>query len=164
MNPKNSQQKIYKGLPTKYKYAIIVSKFNYHITKKLLDGAKLCLINHHVPKKNWKIFFCPGAFEIPQVANMLAKENKWDAIVCLGAVIRGETPHFEYISSETARGIQIAALLNSTPIVFGVLTTDDEKQAMERAGGKHGNKGWDAVITAFEMAELFNKLKKKHSR
>ncbi len=105
------------------------------------------------------MFYCPGAFELPQVANRLAASRRWDAIICLGAVIRGETPHFEYISSETAQGIQDVALRSSVPVIFGVLTTNTEQQALERAGGKHGNKGWDAALAAIEMANLFRKLK-----
>ena len=127
----------------------------------MLEGAEQCLRDNGVPEKNWKVVFCPGAFELPQVANRLAAQNKWDAIICLGAVIRGDTPHFEYISSETARGIQDVALRYSLPVVFGVLTTDNERQALDRAGGAQGHKGWDAALTALEMAAFFKTLKRK---
>ena len=106
-----------------------------------------------------EILYCPGAFELPQVANALVTSSRWDAVICLGVVIRGETPHFEYVAAETARGIQQVALKSKTPVVFGVLTTDTEQQAHDRAGGKHGNKGWDAARTAIEMAALFQRLK-----
>jgi 6,7-dimethyl-8-ribityllumazine synthase len=127
---------------------------------KLLDGAERCLREHNVPRKNQKVVFCPGAFELPQVANRLAAQKKWDAIICLGAIIRGETPHFEYVSAETARGIQEVALRHSVPVVFSVLTTNNEQQALDRLGGKQGHKGWDAVLTAIEMAVLFRALKR----
>ena len=104
---------------------------------------------------------CPGAFELPQVANILAQQKKWDAIICLGAVIRGETPHFQYVASETARGIQDVALKHSIPVSFGVLTTETEQQAAERAGGKQGHKGWDSALAAIEMAVLMKSLKRR---
>jgi len=108
-----------------------------------------------------RIFPCPGAFELPQVANVLCASGSWDAVICLGAVIRGETPHFEYVSSEAARGIQKVSLWHSLPVMFGVLTTDTKQQALARAGGKHGNKGWDAALAALEMAHLFEGLRKR---
>ena len=106
------------------------------------------------------MIFCPGAFELPQVANRLALQKKWDVIICLGAVIRGDTPHFKYVSTETARGIQNVALRHTIPVVFGVLTTDNEQQALDRVGGTQGHKGWDAALTALEMAALFRTLKR----
>ena len=160
MNPKNYILRTFKGSAAKFHFAIVVSNFNSSITNKLLEGAKRCLNRHNIPDKNITIVYCPGAFELPQVANILAAKKKYDAIICLGAVVRGETPHFEYISSETARGIQDVALHHSIPTIFGVLTTDNERQALERVGGKHGHKGWDAALTAIEMASLFQKLKK----
>ena len=159
MNPTNKKRKKFTGSVTKLRFAVVVSRFNQHITTKLLEGAEDCLRNHGVPEKNWKVVFCPGAFELPQVANQLAGEKKWDAIICLGSIIRGETPHFEYISQETTRGIQEVALHFSIPVVFGVLTTDNEQQAIDRVGGKQGHKGWDAALTALEMADLFRILK-----
>jgi 6,7-dimethyl-8-ribityllumazine synthase len=158
MNPKKQTRRTFKGSADKLRFAVIVSRFNYHITAKLLEGVEHCLRDHGVLEKNWKVVFCPGAFELPQVANQLAVQNKWDAIICLGAIIRGETPHFEYISAETARGIQDVALRNSLPVVFGVLTTDNEQQALDRVGGAQGHKGWDAALTALEMATLFTTL------
>jgi 6,7-dimethyl-8-ribityllumazine synthase len=161
MNPKKYTQKMFQGSAAKLRFAIVVSRFNYHITAKLLEGTEHCLHDHGVTENNKKVMFCPGAFELPQVANLLASQNTWDAIICLGAVIRGETPHFEYISSETARGIQDVALRHSLPVVFGVLTTDTEQQALDRVGGAQGHKGWDAALTALEMAALFKILKRR---
>ncbi len=139
--------------------ALVVSRFNKTVTAKLLRGALDCLRKHGVPKRNAVVYSCPGSFEIPQVANVLVASARWDAVLCLGAVIRGETPHFDYIAAEAARGIQQVALHSRTPVVFGVLTTNTRQQAHDRAGGKHGNKGWDAALTALEMAVLFRRLK-----
>ncbi|MCX7985120.1 MAG: 6,7-dimethyl-8-ribityllumazine synthase [Bacteroidetes bacterium] len=140
------------------RFAVVVSQFHSDITNKLLEGVVRCFESHGVKKKQWNVFYCPGSFELPQVANRLAASKKWNAIICLGAVIRGETPHFEYVCAETARGIQEVALRWSIPVVFGVLTTNTLKQAQDRVGGKHGHKGWDAALTAFHMATLFKKL------
>jgi 6,7-dimethyl-8-ribityllumazine synthase len=145
---------------TGFRFAIVVSRFNISITKKLLDGAVECLKKHGVRKDDVQVFPCPGAFELPQVAGRLCALGTWDAVICLGAVIRGETPHFEYVSAEAARGIQDVALRYPVPISFGVLTTDTAEQARERAGGKHGNKGWDAALASLQMVELFERLKK----
>ncbi len=160
MNSKKYLSKSFQGSAAKLRFAIVVSRFNYHVTSKLLEGAERCLRKYGVTEKNRKVIFCPGAFELPQVANKLAIQKKWDAIVCLGAIIRGDTPHFEYISAETARGIQDVALRYSLPVVFGVLTTDNERQALDRVGGAQGHKGWDAALTALEMATLFKMLKR----
>jgi 6,7-dimethyl-8-ribityllumazine synthase len=111
---------------------------------------------------NVGVFWCPGAFELPQMAGILAASKRWDAIVCLGAVIRGETAHFEYVAAEAARGIQEVALQWGLPATFGVLTTENERQAKERAGGRHGNKGWDAALAAIEMAAWMKQRKRKH--
>ena len=161
MNPKNQVQRTFEGSTANIRIALVVSRFNDHITTKLLDGATRCLREHGVPEKNRKVVFCPGAFELPQVANRLAAQKKWNAIICLGAIIRGDTPHFEYIAAETAHGIQNVALHFSIPVVFGVLTTDNEQQALDRVGGAEGHKGWDAALTALEMAGLFKSLKRK---
>jgi len=161
MNPMKQTSKTFQGSTAKLRLVIIVSRFNQHVTSNLLKGAEQCLRHNGISEKNWKVVFCPGAFELPQVANLLAAQNTWDAIICLGAVIRGDTPHFEYISAETARGIQDVALHYSLPVVFGVLTTDNEQQALDRAGGEQGNKGWDAAMTALEMAAFFKTLKRK---
>ena len=158
MNPKNHTSRTVQESAAKFRFAIVVSRFNQPITERLLAGAEQCLREHNVPEKNWRVVYCPGSFELPQVANRLAAQKKWDAIICLGAVVRGETPHFEYISAEAARGIQDVALRHSLPVIFGVLTTDNEQQALDRIGGSQGHKGWDAALTAIEMAALFRIL------
>ena len=158
MNPKNHTSGIFQESAAKFRFAIVVSRFNRPITERLLTGTEQCLREHSVPEKNWKVVYCPGSFELPQVANRLAAQKKWDAIICLGVIIRGETPHFEYISTETARGIQDVALRHSLPVVFGVLTTDNEQQALDRIGGSQGHKGREAALTAIEMAALFRIL------
>lgn len=160
MNPKKYIPRTFDAPAANLRIAIIVSTFNNEITAKLLEGAEQCLNEHRVPKKNWKVFTCPGAFELPQVANRLAAQKKWDAIICLGAIIRGETPHFEYIAAETARGIQSVALQYSLPVTFGVLTTDNEQQAIDRIGGSQGHKGREAAVTALEMASLFKTIRR----
>lgn len=159
MNSKNRNHKTFQGSIANKRFAIVVSQFNQNVTKKLLESAERCLNEHGVPEKNRKVVYCPGAFELPQVANKLAVQKKWNAIICLGAIIRGDTPHFEYVAAETARGIQAVALHHSIPIVFGVLTTNNEQQALERVGGVQGDKGWDAALTAIEMAALFQTLR-----
>ncbi len=142
------------------KFAIIVSQFNQTITKRLLDGAVDCLQRHGSDmEKDVDIYYCPGAFEIPSVAGAITKTNTYHAVVCLGAIIRGETPHFDYIARECARGINSIALDRNIPLMFGVLTTDTFEQAMERSGGSVGNKGWDAALSAIAMADLFAQLK-----
>ncbi len=143
---------------------LVVSRFNEPITSRLLHGAQSCLEDHGAVPSEIPVIFCPGAFELPQVAGLLAAQRRWDAIVCLGAVIRGETPHFEYVAAEAARGIQSVALKSGVPVVFGVLTTNNVRQARDRSGGKRGNKGWDAAMTAIEMGRLFKKLKDSRRR
>lgn len=140
------------------KFAIVVSRFNEFIGQKLLEGALDCLNRHNCPEKNIDVVKVPGAFEIPLTADKLAATNKYSAIICLGAVIRGATPHFEYISSSMSNGIAQISLKYSIPVIFGVLTTDTIEQAIERAGTKAGNKGWDASLTAIEMADLISQL------
>lgn len=144
--------------------ALVVSSFHANITESLLDGAQECLRQHEAGGKEVAVFRCPGAFELPQTAGKLAEQKRWDAIVCLGAVIRGETPHFEYVAAQSAAGIQSTALKHGIPVIFGVLTTDTVQQAVDRAGGKLGNKGWDAAIAAIEMVALFRTLKEKTGR
>jgi 6,7-dimethyl-8-ribityllumazine synthase len=158
MNPKDRVNNTFPGPTANIRFAVVVSQFNQNITKKLLDSAIRCLNEHGVPEKNRKVVFCPGAFELPQIANKMALQKKWDVIICLGAVIRGDTPHFEYIAAETARGIQEVSLRHCIPVVFGVLTTNNELQALERVGGSQGDKGWDAALTAIEMGALFKSL------
>lgn len=159
MNIKKAYER-FDGDLSNYRFAVVVSRFHSSITDKLLEGVIRCFETHTLKRTQWDIFTCPGSFELPQVANKLASLKKWDAIICLGAVIRGETPHFDYVCAETARGIQDVALRWSIPVVFGVLTTNTLRQAKERVGGKHGHKGWDAAITAFHMATLYKTIRR----
>ncbi len=140
---------------TNLKFSIVVSRFNNFITEKLLDGAIDCLIRHNVKQDDIKIYWVPGAFEIPALARKLAQAKNSDAIVCLGCVIRGETPHFDYLAAEVSKGIAQVSLETGIPVTFGVLTTDTIEQAIERAGTKSGNKGFDAALTAIELANLY---------
>ena len=140
------------------KYAIIVGRFNEFIGSKLLSGAIDALKRHGVKEKEIEIAWVPGAFEIPLAAKKFALSKKYDAVICLGAVIRGATSHFEYVAGEVAKGIAQASLETGLPIIFGVLTTENLEQAIERAGVKSGNKGFDAAITAIEMANLFDEI------
>lgn len=146
-----------------YTFAIIVSRFNEFITRRLLDGALDCLKRHGAADRLIDVVFCPGAFEIPQVAAQLARMKKYDALVCLGCVIKGETPHFEYVANAAASGIARVALEAETPIAFGVLTTDSLEQAINRAGAKSGNKGWEAALAAIELADLSTRLAPKRT-
>jgi 6,7-dimethyl-8-ribityllumazine synthase len=147
------------------KFAIIVSQFNQTITKRLLDGAVDCFQRHGADTdRDIDIFYCPGAFEISEVAAKITLDDNYDAVVCLGAIVRGETPHFEYIAQECARGIGSVARERNIPLLFGVLTTDTYDQAMERAGGSVGTKGWDAALGAITMANLYTQLIKKPKR
>ena len=140
------------------KFAIVISRFNEFISSKLLDGALDCLNRHKAADKNIQIFWVPGSFEIPPIAHRLAKSNKFDAVICLGAVIRGSTPHFDYIAAEVSKGIAHSALETGLPVIFGIITADTLEQAIERAGTKAGNKGWDAALSAIEMSDLISKL------
>ncbi|MCX7797798.1 MAG: 6,7-dimethyl-8-ribityllumazine synthase [Melioribacter sp.] len=140
------------------KFAIVVSRFNELISGKLLEGAKDCLLRHEADENDIKIYWVPGSFEIPLIAKKIALTKRFDAVICLGAVIRGDTPHFEYIAAEVSKGIANVALETGTPIIFGVITTDTMEQALERAGVKAGNKGWDAALTAIEMVDLLSKV------
>ena len=141
-----------------YKFALILSKFNEFIGNKLLEGAVDCLKEHNYTDKDFDLIKVPGAFEIPIIAGKLASQTKYNAIIALGAVIRGATPHFEYISNAVSTGCAEVSLKYNVPVVFGVLTTDTVEQALERSNTKLGNKGWDAALTAIEMADLNNKL------
>ncbi len=140
------------------KFVIVVGRFNEFIGGKLLSGALDALKRHGAKDENVEIVWAPGAFEMPLVAKKLAKSEKYDGVICLGAVIRGATPHFDYVSSEVSKGIANASLDTGVPIIFGVLTTDTIEQAIERAGTKAGNKGFDAAVTAIEMANLLGEL------
>ena len=147
------------------KFAVVVSQFNQTVTQRLLDGAIDCFQRHGANVENdIDVFYCPGAFEIPEVAAKVTLDNSYDAVVCLGAIIRGETPHFEYIARECARGVGTVAMERNIPLLFGVLTTDTFDQAMERAGGSVGNKGWDAALAAITMANLYTQLNERPER
>lgn len=141
------------------KIGIVVARFNEFIVSKLLNGALDGLKRHGVNEENIEISWVPGAFEIPLIAKKMAKSKKYDAIICLGAVIKGSTPHFDYVCAQASKGIASVSLDEELPVVFGVLTTDTIEQAIERAGTKSGNKGYDAAITAIEMSNLFKLIK-----
>ncbi len=141
------------------KFAIVAGRFNEFITSKLLGGALDCIKRHEGNLDDVDVAWVPGAFEIPLAAKKLAQTKKYDAIITLGAVIRGSTPHFDYVSGEVTKGVAKASYDTETPIVFGVLTTDSIEQAIERAGTKAGNKGWEAASTAIEMSTLFKSFK-----
>jgi len=141
-----------------HKVGIVVSRFNDFITGRLVDGAVDCLVRHGVKDQDIEVVKVPGAFEIPMAAKRMIGKKKYDAILCLGAVIRGGTPHFEYIAGAAAKGIGTLALEASIPVLFGVLTTDNLEQAIERAGAKSGNKGWETALTAIEMINLYKQL------
>jgi 6,7-dimethyl-8-ribityllumazine synthase len=133
---------------------IVVGRFNEFITSKLLGGAQDALKRHGVSETDVDIAWVPGAFEIPLIAQKMANSKKYDAVITLGTVIRGSTPHFDYVCNEAAKGVSAVALNSGIPVIFGVLTTDSIEQAIERAGTKAGNKGWDAANAAIEMANL----------
>lgn len=140
------------------KFGLVASRFNDFICERLISGAVDALKRAGADEKDIHIVRVPGSFEIPLTAKKLAKSGKFDAIICLGAVIRGATPHFEYISAEVSKGIAAVSLETEIPVAFGVLTADTIEQAIERAGTKSGNKGWDAALSAIEMVDLFRKL------
>jgi len=140
------------------KFGIVVSRFNSLISSKLLEGAIDCIVRHDGDEKNISVVWCPGAFEISQIAKKMVSTSSYDAVICLGAVIRGATPHFDYVAGMVARGVGQINLESETPVSFGILTTDTIEQALERAGTKSGNKGWDAALTAIEMADLITKI------
>jgi 6,7-dimethyl-8-ribityllumazine synthase len=135
-------------------FAIVVSRFNSFITEHLLEGALDALKRHGANEEQITILWVPGAFEIPLAAQKAARSGKFAAVICLGAVIRGATPHFDYVAAEVSKGIATVMLETGLPVIFGVLTTDNIEQAIERAGTKAGNKGWDAALTALEMIDL----------
>jgi 6,7-dimethyl-8-ribityllumazine synthase len=141
---------------SKLKVAIVVSRFNDLVSKGLLGGAEDCLKRHGAKEANVDVIWVPGAFEIPLVAKKVAKD--YDAVICLGAVIRGGTPHFEYVASEAAKGVAKVSLDTGVPVIFGILTTDNLEQALERAGAKPGNKGFAAALSAIELANLSKEL------
>lgn len=140
------------------KPVIVVARFNEFIGGKLLGGAVDALKRHGVNEEDIDIVWVPGAFEIPLIAKKLAKNDKYDGVICLGAVIKGSTPHFDYVCSQAAKGVAQASMETEKPVIFGVLTTDSIEQAIERAGTKAGNKGFDAAVTFIEMANLLNEF------
>jgi len=140
------------------KFGVVVTRFNEFITQKLLEGAKDALIRHGVSDEDIDIAWVPGAFEIPLVAKNLALTKRYDAVICLGAVIRGATPHFEYIAAEVTKGVAKVGLETGLPVSYGVITADTLEQAIERAGTKAGNKGFDAAVDAIEMANLLKEI------
>ena len=149
------------GELTGRRFAIAAARFNGIVTSKLVEGARSAFERHGVDDQDVEIAWAPGAFELPLVAQRLASSGQFDAVVCLGAVIRGETPHFEYVAGECARGVQRVTLDTGVPCIFGVLTTETLEQALDRSGGKHGNKGWEAAAAAIEMASLLDELPKR---
>ena len=140
------------------KFGIVVGRFNEFISSKLLSGSIDCLVRHGADNEDITVAWVPGAFEIPLVAKKMAATGKFDAIICLGAVIRGATPHFDYVCAEVSKGIANVSLQYETPVAFGVLTTENIEQAVERAGTKAGNKGVDAAMAAIEMADLLKNI------
>jgi 6,7-dimethyl-8-ribityllumazine synthase len=148
------------GTPTggRRRIAVLASRFNETITQKLADGATDALVRHGVAADNIDLVWVPGAWELPAAARRLLASERYDALVVVGAVIRGETPHFDYIADEASRGLAQASADYDVPLGFGLLTTDTTEQAEARAGGDHGNKGWDAALAALEMADLFDRL------
>ncbi|ADD01353.1 6,7-dimethyl-8-ribityllumazine synthase [Thermoanaerobacter italicus Ab9] len=153
--------KIYEGklIAQGKKFGIVVSRFNEFITNKLLEGALDALKRHGALNENIEIAWVPGAFEIPLIAKKMAESKRYDAVIALGAVIRGETPHFDYVANEVSKGIAKISLDTEVPVIFGVLTTDTIEQAIVRAGTKGGNKGFEAAVTAIEMANLMEEIK-----
>ena len=140
------------------KIAIVVARFNEFITSKLLSGCIDCLIRHEAADEDLTVAWVPGAFEIPMAAKKLAESGKYDTVICLGAVIRGATPHFDYVCAEASKGIAQVSMQTGVPVAFGVLTTENIQQAVERAGTKAGNKGVDCAMTAMEMVNLFKEM------
>jgi len=141
-----------------FRFGIVVSRFNSFITERLLEGALDCLKRHGCRKEDIEIVWVPGSFEIPLIAKKMAEKDTYNAVIALGAVIRGETPHFDYVAAEVSKGIAAVSLESEKPVIFGVLTTDTVEQAIDRAGTKAGNKGWEAALTAIEMVNLLKEM------
>ena len=140
------------------KFGVVVSRFNEFITRKLLDGARDALLRHGVNEEDIDVAWVPGSFEIPLVAKNIAQTKRYDAVICLGTVVRGATPHFEYVASEVAKGIARVSLETGLPVSYGIITADTLEQAIERAGTKAGNRGFDAAVDAIEMANLLKSI------
>lgn len=143
------------------RFATVASSFNSVVVERLVQGALACFRGRGIAEEDLLVVWTPGAFELPLTAKRLAMTGLYDAVVCLGAVIRGETPHFDLVAAEAASGIQRAALDTNVPVIFGVVTTETIEQALDRAGGKHGNKGWDSAIAAMAMASVLDQLPQK---
>ncbi len=148
--------------PPSGRFAVLAAKFNHFVVEKLVSGALDGFKRHGVSDDSIDLFWVPGSFEIPLVAQRLGGSGKYAAVVCLGAVIRGETDHYEYVAGEAAHGVSQAALATGVPIIFGILTCATEEQALDRAGGKEGNKGYDAALSAIEMANLLRQLTERY--
>ena len=145
------------------RFAIVASNFNQLVVGNLLEGALACFRAHGISEDDLLVTWVPGAFELPFAAKTLALSGRYDAVVCLGAVIRGETPHFDHVATQAAQGIREAAMETGVPVAFGVLTTNTMEQALDRAGGKHGNKGWDAAMAAMQMASVLDQVLEEKS-
>jgi 6,7-dimethyl-8-ribityllumazine synthase len=156
----SSEARIYEGVLNGegLKFAIVAGRFNEFIGTKLVAGAKDCLVRHGVSDSDIDLAWVPGSFEIPLAAQRMARSERYSAIICVGAVIRGSTPHFEHVAAEVTKGIAQVQLETGVPVMFGVLTTDTIEQAVERAGTKAGNRGWDAAMGALEMVNLLKEL------
>jgi 6,7-dimethyl-8-ribityllumazine synthase len=156
----SSSGRVYEGVlkGDGLRFVIVISRFNEFISSKLLGGARDCLTRHGVAEGDIDVAWVPGAMEIPLVAQRLGRSKKYDAVICLGAVIRGATPHFDYVAAQAAKGVAQVQLETGVPVIFGVLTTETIEQAVERAGSKSGNRGWDAALSALEMANLLKGL------
>lgn len=154
--------RIYQGnlIGTGKVFGIVVSRFNDFISKKLLEGAQDCLLRHGTREEDIDVYWVPGSFEIPMTALSVARTKRYHAIVCLGAILRGDTPHFEYVASEVSKGIAQVGLETGVPTIFGVVTADTLEHAIDRAGARHGNRGFEAALTAVEMANLFERFGK----
>lgn len=152
--------KLYEGqlVAREYRFGIVVARFNEFISGKLLSGCLDALKRHDATEANMEIAWVPGAFEVPLAAQKMVATGRFDAVICLGVIIRGATPHFEYVASEAAKGIAKVSLDSGVPVIFGLVTSDTLEQAIERAGTKAGNKGWDAAVSAIEMADLLKKI------
>ncbi|MCD6441627.1 MAG: 6,7-dimethyl-8-ribityllumazine synthase [Candidatus Marinimicrobia bacterium] len=154
--------KIYEGVLSaeKMKAALVVSRFNDLITKELLEGAIDCLKRHGANEDDIHVYWVPGAMEIPSIARAIVNSGKFDGVICLGAVIRGATPHFDVVAAESSKGVARLSMDSGIPVIFGILTTDTIEQALERAGTKSGNKGWDAALNMIEMANLIRTIQR----
>jgi 6,7-dimethyl-8-ribityllumazine synthase len=142
------------------RFVVVASRFNDVVVQKLVDGVVACLRKHGISEDDLDLVWVPGAFELPLAAKRLAASGAYDAVICVGAVIRGETPHFDFVAGEAARGVREAGVDTGVPVIFGVLTTETFEQAIDRAGGKHGNKGWDAAMAAMETADVLDQFPK----